>query len=121
VVAAAARARVNVAGGTVAGEIIPETARIAGGTGGRTERRVIALLGAVIDATQDVAFRLMGVRLRAREALAGRGDWLAVLEEVIALNDLDNPHRAIYALGRFDETETGQLALSYTNQRPIAA
>ena len=45
----AARARVNVAGGTVAGEIIPETARIAGG---RTEARVIALLGAVIDATQ---------------------------------------------------------------------
>lgn len=117
-VAAAARARVNVAGGTVAGEIIPETARIAGG---RTEARVIALLGAVIDATQDVAFRLRGIRFRAREALAGRGDWRAVLEEVLALDDLGAPHRAIYALGRFDETETGQLALPYTNQRPIAA
>jgi predicted short-subunit dehydrogenase-like oxidoreductase (DUF2520 family) len=70
---------------------------------------------------QDVAFRLRGIRFRAREALAGRGDWRAVLEEVLALDDLDAPHRAIYALGRFDETETGQLALPLNNQRPIAA
>jgi hypothetical protein len=88
----AARARVNVAGGTVIGEIIHQTARLAGGVGGRTEQRVLALLRAVIDATQDVAFRLRGVRLRVREALDEKLNWWDVLEEVIGLDDLDGPH-----------------------------
>lgn len=121
-VAAAARATVRVAGGTVAGDIIPATdVRLAGGVGGRNERRVLALLGKCIDAVQDVAFRLRGVRFRARQALNGRADWRSVLEEVIALDDLDDPHRALYALGRYDEDATGQLALPLNNQRPIAA
>jgi hypothetical protein len=70
---------------------------------------------------QDVAFPLRGLAWRAGQALAGRRDWRTVLQEVQDIGTLlDGPHRALYALARFDERHDGQLALPIDNTRAVA-
>lgn len=74
-----------------------------------------------VEALEDARFPLRGLAWRAGQALAGRRDWRTVLQEVQDIGTLlDGPHRALYALARFDERHDGQLALPIDNTRAVA-
>lgn len=76
---------------------------------------------AAVEAIEDEHFTRKALALRAKQALAGRIDWRAVLADVAELETLlDGPHRALYALARFEETTAGQLALPFTDARAVA-
>lgn len=108
--------------GGVVGAIVPATrGGLAGGIGGRHDARILALLAEAVEALEDARFPLRGLAWRAGQALEGRRDWRTVLAEVQQIGSiLDGPHRALYALARFDERHDGQLALPIDNTRAVA-
>ncbi len=108
--------------GAVIGAIVPVTrGGLAGGVGGRHDARILALLAEAVEALEDARFPLRGLAWRAGQALAGHRDWRTVLQEVQDIGTLlDGPHRALYALARFDERHDGQLALPIDNTRAVA-
>jgi len=80
------------------------------------------MLAEAVEKLEDARFPLRGIAWRAGQALAGHRDWRAVLAEVQEIGTLlDGPHRALYALARFDERHDGQIALPMNaNERAVA-